>query len=81
MTVKEFKEKCEYWLDCCISDCATDTEDREKISQLINIIKLIEEDVIVKGDDIENHYVEGISLNAIINDLSAGYEVINIKEI
>lgn len=81
MTIKEFKEECEYWLNGAFSNCCTGPDEADEINQLIKIIKLIEEDVIVKGTDIQTHYVEDISLNGIINALSQGYEVISIKDI
>lgn len=81
MTIKEFKENWEYWIGCGEDYYATGPDDADEVSELIKIIKLIEEDVIVKGDDIESHYVKDISLNGIINALSQGYEVICVKDI
>lgn len=81
MNIKKFKERCEYWLFGALSNCCTSAEESDEIQQLINIISLIEENVIVKGKDIETHFVSDISLNAIVNNISCGYEIIKIKDL
>lgn len=80
MTIKEFKEQCEYWLGCGYSSYATCTSDKDEVDKLIKIIRLIGEDVIVKVDELEKIHYKSITLKAIINHLEKGHEIVNISQ-
>lgn len=80
MTIKEFKEKTNYWLDLGASAGCVCVESKREINLIRKIINLIGEDVVIKSKNTAPSYVGSISLNGIINALNEGYDVINAKE-
>ena len=80
MNAKEFKDRVCYWLEQARADSATSAEDDQEIVNLKGMVDMIGADVIVKTDH-GNHFQEEVSLNGLINLLSAGYTVINIQDV